>query len=159
MNGEADIALRLTRTPPTPDLICRKISTAQFTLWGTKAYREQHGFPSGPDDLAGHKFVTFLREGTSPGLHDWVAERVSADQIIGTYSEVDLIVSTIKSGLALGLDNVRKCEGDPELIPCFDPPEELNSDHLLLVSPQAWRRPEVKAFTKFFAPRYAALYK
>ena len=30
--GEADIALRLTRNPQDPDLICRKIITARFTI-------------------------------------------------------------------------------------------------------------------------------
>lgn len=157
--GAADIALRLTRVPPDPDLICRRISTARFTLWGTPAYAERYGLPSGPDELAGHRFVTFRREGTTPALHDWVAQRVAPDQIIGTYPDIDLVVSVIKSGHAIGLDNVRKNKDDPELIACFDPPDELNSEHLMLVTPEAWRRPEVKAFTKFFAPRYAALYK
>ena len=157
--GAADIALRLTRVPPDPDLICRKISTARFTLWGTPAYARTYGLPTGPDDLAGHRFVTFRRESTTPALHDWVAKRVDPAQIIGTYPDVDLVDSVIKSGHALGLDNLRKNQGDPELIACFEPPEELNAEHLLLVSPEAWRRPEVKAFTKFFAPRYAALYR
>ncbi|MEZ5723053.1 MAG: hypothetical protein R3D59_16805 [Paracoccaceae bacterium] len=54
---------------------------------------------------------------------------------------------------------MRKCAGDPELIPCFDPPPELDAEHLMLVTPEAWRRPEVKAFTRFFAPRYAAIFR
>lgn len=157
--GEADIALRLVRTPPDPDLICRKISTARFTLYGTKAYADKHGLPTSPDDLAGHTFVTFRRSDTPTVQHDWIASRVAADQIIGSYPEIELVVAALKAGLALGLDNMRRLADDPEMIACFDPPEELDAEHLLLVSPEAYRRPEVRAFTAFFAPRYAALYR
>lgn len=157
--GEADIALRLVRAVTDPELICRKISTARFTLYGTRVYADKYGLPTSPDQLAGHRFVTFRRDDAPPVLHDWIAKRVGADQIVGTYPEIELLTSALKAGLALGLDNVRKCEGDPDLIPCFAPPEELNAEHLMLVSPEAYRRPEVRAFTKFFAPRYAALYK
>lgn len=157
--GEADIALRLVIKPPAPELIQRKISTAQFTLYGTQTYAERYGLPDSPAALAGHRFVTFRREGTTTGLHDWIAERVTPDQIISTVQEIELMVACIKAGQALGLDNVRKNKDDPELIPCFDPPGELDRDQLMLITPEAYRRPEVRAFTKFFAPRYAALYK
>ncbi|WP_176445123.1 hypothetical protein [Maliponia aquimaris] len=42
---------------------------------------------------------------------------------------------------------------------CFDPIAELDAEHLLLVSPEAWRRREVKEFVTFFAPRYAAIFR
>ncbi len=157
--GEADVALRIVSTPPAPDLVCRKISTAQFALYGSQAYADRHGLPDGPDKLDGHRFVTFLRDGASARLHDWIAARVAPDQIISTVQEPELLIATIKSGQALGIDNVRKNLSDPEMILCFDPPEELNADQLLLVPPAAYRRAEVKAFIKFFAPRYAAIYR
>ena len=157
--GEADIALRLVVTPPDPALICRKISTAQFTLYGSQAYGDRYGLPDSPDKLDGHRFITFRRDGATHRMHDWIAARVAPEQIVSTVQEIDLMVATIKAGHALGLDNVRKNENDPELIPCFDPPEELNADQLMLITPEAYRRAEVKAFTKFFAPRYAAIFK
>jgi hypothetical protein len=55
--------------------------------------------------------------------------------------------------------NVRLAEADEGLIRCFDPPEELSAQHLMLIAPEAYRRPEVRAFTRFFAPRYAAIFK
>ncbi|MEZ5723052.1 MAG: LysR family transcriptional regulator [Paracoccaceae bacterium] len=68
--GEADIALRLTRSRPDPDLICRRISTARFTLFGTRAYADRYGLPDSPDRLDGHTFVTFRRDDAPPVLHD-----------------------------------------------------------------------------------------
>jgi len=51
------------------------------------------------------------------------------------------------------------CSTAGTLIRCFEPPEALSAPHMVLVSPEAYRRPEVKAFTKFFTPRYAQLFK
>ena len=33
------------------------------------------------------------------------------------------------------------------------------AEHLMLISPKAYKRAEVKEFTKFFAPRYATIFK
>ena len=65
----------------------------------------------------------------------------------------------IRAGRALGVINLRMARDYPELIQCMEPPRALDTDHVILVSPEAWRRPEVKAFVKFFAPRYAARFR
>ena len=159
MAGEADIALRLTRTPPDPELICRKISTARFTLYGARSYAEKHGLPASVDDLSAHVFVSYLREGVPPTYNDWLRRHVRPEQIRQTYSEIDLMHAAIRSGHGLGFMNVKLAEADDTLVQCFAPLEEMHSEHLMLIAPEAYRRPEVKAFTKFFAPRYAAIFR
>lgn len=157
--GEADIAFRLTRTEPDPDLICRKISTAKFALFGSRAYSERRGLPSSIDDFKGHDFVTFRREGVPPVFDDWLRDHVDAEQIVMAFSEIDLMHAAIRAGRGLGAINLKLAEEDPTLIQCFGPIDALSSDHLMLISREAYRRPEVKEFTKFFAPRYAAIFK
>ena len=109
--------------------------------------------------MAGHRFVTFWREDVSTHLHDWLLRHVSEDQVVMRCLEAEVQFAAIRSGRGLGLMNVRYASGDDALIQCFDPPDELSSEHLMLVSPQAYRRPEVREFTRFFAPRYAAIFK
>ena len=157
--GEADVALRLTRVDPDPSLIRRKISTAQFSLYGSKIYAEKYGLPKSPEFMDGHRFVTFWREDVTTYLHDWLLRHVSKDQVVMKCHEAEVQFAAIRSGRGLGLMNVRYASGDDALIQCFDPPDELSSEHLMLVSPQAYRRPEVREFTRFFAPRYAAIFK
>lgn len=157
--GEADIALRLTQSEPDQTLICRKISTARFTLYGSREYAAKSGLPGSPGDMKGHRFVTFQREGTSSALNDWLVRHVSADQIVQSFHEIELLHAAIQAGRGLGLINIKLAEKHDDLVGCFDPPEELSAQHLMLISPDAYRRPEVKDFTKFFAPRYAAIYK
>lgn len=157
--GEADIALRLAFAEPDPDLICRRISTAQWGLFGSPAYAAKHGLPRSAQALQGHRFIGYRREGVPPRQHDWLTRHVAPGQITRTYSEIDLVHAAIRAGHGLGLMNLRLVGDDPAYIRCFGPIEELSLPHLLLVSPQAWARPEVRTFVRFFAPRYAAIYR
>jgi DNA-binding transcriptional LysR family regulator len=160
--GEADIALRITMEEPDHDLICRKISTARFTLYGAPAYAKKHGLPRSPEELQGHSFVTFERAGMHLRFREWLLRQVSPEQIVMSFSEIELMDAAIRAGHGLGVMNVKLAEPDEvagTLIRCFDPPEEMSAQHLMLISPDAYRRPEVKAFTKFFAPRYARIFR
>jgi len=157
--GEADIALRLTRTEPDENLICRKIRTAKWTLFGSQAYADEFGLPDTPDDLRGHRFVTFEHADVPDHLHRWLAQRVEPEQIVSSFRDVDLMQAAIRAGQGLGLASLRQAQFDSALIRCFDDIEELSSSHLILIAPDAYRRPEVKTFTRFFAPRYIATFK
>lgn len=159
MAGEADIAMRLTRNPVDPDLIRRKISTAQFTLFGSERYAEKHGLPRSVEEMPGHRFVSFFRSGVPPALHEWLLRHVPESQVVQVFSEIDLLHAAIVSGRALGVQNLRLAADTPGMMPCFDPIPELEMQHLMLISPEAYRRREVKAFVSHFAPRYAALYR
>ena len=161
--GEADVALRITRSEPDQNsLVCRKIGTARFTLYGAPSYAERHGLPGSPDRMRGHSFVTFEREDVPARSRDWMLRHVLPDQIVMSFREIELMEAAIKAGHGLGITNLKMAEADEaagRLIRCFEPPEELSAQHLLLVSPDAYRRAEVKEFTRFFAPRYAAIFK
>ncbi len=158
IGGEADIALRLTRTEPDKNLICRKISTARWSLFGGKKYAKKYGLPDSSTELIGHKFLTFQRDDVASAFHDWLTRNVTPDQIVMSFSELDLMHAAIRSGHGLGISNLKLVESDESLIRCFDEIEELTVPHMMLVAPEAYRRPEVKAFVKYFAPRYAAIF-
>lgn len=157
--GEADVAIRLTKDEPDENLICRKIRTARWALFGSKIYADRFGLPSSETDLAGHRFVSFENTNVPDYLHRWLVERVKPEQIVASFRDPDLMKAAVRAGQGLGIVNLRQAQGDDVLIRCFGDLEELSRQHLLLVSREAYRRPEVKAFTKFFAPRYAATFK
>lgn len=160
--GEADVALRISWGKQEPDLICRHISTARFTLYGASSYAEKHGLPRAPAEMGRHVLFTFRPEDGPPIFHEWLLKFVTPSSIVRWFSELSLLEAAIRAGQGLGIMNLRMAEADEKagtLLRCFEPPEELDAAHMVLVSPQAYRRPEVKAFTKFFTPRYAALFK
>lgn len=157
--GEADIAFRIARGEPDENLVCRKISTAKWALFGAQSYADKFGLPKSADDLRGHSFVTFEHIDVPDHERRWLLRHVSPDQIIMSFSEPELIRASIRAGHGLGLVNLRLADADDTLIRCFGNIEELTSSNMMLIAPDAYRRPEVKAFTKFFAPRYAATFK
>ncbi|PHP67793.1 hypothetical protein CSC94_08945 [Zhengella mangrovi] len=160
--GEADIALRITASEPDQDLVCRKISTARFTLYGAPGYAEKWGLPESPHDMGSHRFVTFERDDAISRYHEWLLRHVTPERIVMSFSEMGLMEAAIRAGHGLGIMNLKLAEPDETagtLLRCFEPPEDLSLQHLMLVSPEAYRRPEVREFTKFFAPRYAAIFR
>jgi len=157
--GEADIALRVSRNEPDETLICRKISTAKWALFGAQTYADKFGLPTSLDELQGHRFVTFENDDVPSHERNWLLSHVSPDQIVMSFSEPEMVRASIRAGHGLGLVNLRLAAADKTLIRCFGNIEELSSSNMMLIAPDAYRRPEVKAFTKFFAPRYAATFK
>ena len=158
-SGEADIAIRLTKDEPDQDLICRKIREAKWAMFGGKSYADKFGLPKSEADLKHHRFVTFQNVNVPDYIHRWLIERVNPEQIVASYQDADLVKAAVRSGQGLGIVNLRHARHDETLIRCFGDIEEVTRQHLLLISPEAYRRPEVKAFSKFFAPRYAATFK
>ena len=157
--GEADIALRISKNEPDETLICRKISTAKWALFGGQSYADKFGLPKSLDDLKGHRFVTFEHEDVPSHERNWLLRHVSPDHIVMSYREPEMVRASIRAGHGLGLVNLKLAADDKTLIRCFGDIEELSSSNMMLITPDAYRRPEVKAFTKFFAPLYAAIFK
>jgi DNA-binding transcriptional LysR family regulator len=157
--GEADIAFRVSSSTPEPNLISRKIGTEHFALYGSQSYVDTYGLPASLDDLRGHRFVTFRDRETLARQHDWVMQHVSSDQIVQTFSELELMDAAVKAGHGLGLIHTRWADVQDALIRCSNNIEELSLTMTMLVAPDAYRRPEVKAFSKFFAPRFAKTFR
>ena len=160
--NEADIALRVTWSEHDPSLICRHVSDAQFTLYGSPEYAMKHGLPQSPQDMADHTVLSWKRDDTPHVLHDWICRYLPGNRATRSYAEVSVKDTAVRAGQGLGIMNVRLVAAEEKagtLIRCFEPPEELTASHDILVAPDAWRRPEVKAFVRFFAPRYASLFR
>ncbi len=160
--NEADIAIRLSRTPQDPNLIRRLISTAQFTLYGSPEYARAHGLPASPNDMVGHKLLAYRRDDAPAFFYDWMLKYVPETDVHRRFAEVRLLDAAVVAGQGLAVMNLRliePLEKAGKIVRCFEPPEELDCPHMMLASPDAWRRPEVRAFFKFFAPRYAEIFK
>lgn len=158
LEGEADIAIRVSDSDPDEKLICRKIGTEHTALFGAPSYAEEFGLPKSADELRGHRFVTFERADVRNFLHDWLVDHVSPDQITNSFSDLDLMHASIRTGHGLGLIHSRWADTNPAFIRCFGNIDELSRSVTMLIAPDAHRRPEVRAFTKFFAPRYASTF-
>ena len=158
LSDEADVAFRVSNGEHNPELIRRKLGADRFALYGTQGYADKYGMPSSSQDFRGHRFVTFLNPDGPSFAHDWLSRIVSSDQIASSFSELSMVDAAVKAGHGLAVLHTRYADNEAGLIRCFDPIEELSMTVTLLMSPKAYRRPEVKTFAKFFAPRMAATF-
>ena len=158
--GEADVAIRIAKKIEDDRLICRKLNDqVTASLYASVAYAERNGLPRAPSELAGHKFVVYERYSSTFGVNEWLLDRIDSTQIVSRCSDVEAMIAAIKAGIGIGIAPTSLARDDSYLRQCFPPPEGTSSVSWLLISPDAYRRPEVKAFTAFFAPRYQAIFK
>lgn len=157
--GEADVALRMANKIDDQSLICRKIVDIEATCYASRSYAERTALPASENDLQGHSFVVYEGENVPRLINDWLLARIMPDQIAMTCSDVRSMTAAVQMGVGIGPLPATIADKEESLVRCFDPPEGTSVPSWLLISPAAYRRPEIKAFTAFFAPRFAALFR
>lgn len=157
--GEADVALRFCNVIEDQSLICRKITDIKGVLAASKNYAAKHGVPTSEDELGGHKFVVYKGKNIPQLINNWLLDRIATEQIAMTCEDIETLESALEMGAGIGPVPSRYVYSSDKVISCFElPPETINTGWLL-AGPSAYRRNEVKAFIKFFAPRYSALFR
>ena len=161
MAGEADIALRNSEFVEDERLIRRKIATVQLSLYAGRDYAARHDLPRAPEEMKGHRLLVY--QGASAAFERaeaWMRHHGGPDAEVKTFGEIALFTAALNAGQGLGLQSQRAAaepQAKGDLIHCFGPVEELDLDGLMLIPPQAWARPEVRRFVKFFAARLTAM--
>lgn len=156
--GEADVAIRIAPAITDERLICTRLTDVKSTLFASRGYVARRGMPASPDDLAGHSFIVFDPAPSAVPLNRWLLERISPDQIVARCADVESVAASIEAGLGIGPTSVIFAMDYPSLVRCFDPPEGTDTASWLLIGPDAYRRPEVRAFAAYFAPRFRKSY-
>ena len=158
-SGEADVAVRIAKEIDDDRLICRKLTTVTASLYASQGYADRNGIPTSDKEFEGHSFVVYDRFSSSVGVNEWLIERIEKSQIVSTCSDAEAMIAVIKTGIGIGIVSTSMAKDDGTLLRCIAPPEGTSASSWLLISPDAYRRPEVKAFSSFFAPRYQAIFK
>jgi DNA-binding transcriptional LysR family regulator len=157
MRGEADVAIRAGSRPDDPNLVMRKLFVAGWTFYCSKSYAARHGTPQTPEQLGKH--VLLAGEGVlaaAPAMK-WML-KVAPDAEIHSYSS-SLTNHRVAIGSGLGVGPLPCIEGDrdSELVRCFAPPSEFESDVLLITRADLKEVPRIRAFNDFIATRCAAI--
>jgi DNA-binding transcriptional LysR family regulator len=106
---EADIAIRL-RAPVQADLIQRKLFTAHYHLYATKAYLAAHPVPQSLDDIRDHTIVVY-GETAAPEIRDinWLLDlfrkkqKPEAAGRVVRINNITGILTAIESGIGIGV--------------------------------------------------------
>lgn len=155
--GDVDIAIRWTsRAIDDQSLICRNLATITHSLFASKSYAAKSGVPHSETEMSDHKYLVFGGNLADHPVNKWLLQRIEPDQIAMTCQDFKAMETAVRMGAGIGLLPTRTRNNDDTLVHCIELPETLGSTVWLLANPSAYRRPEVKAFTAYFAPRYSA---
>ena len=139
--GDADVALRLSPSITDDRLIARKVGQTRWTYYASRSYAEKHGTPDAyTDNMEPHRVIL---------LNHVATQRRNVMRCAGA----DDIRLAIRTGQGVGPLPIFDGDSDPDLVRCFDPPEGSELPLWLVTSPEARKRPEVRRFTAFAAPR------
>jgi DNA-binding transcriptional LysR family regulator len=157
--GEADVAIRIANKIDDQSLICRRITDIRTSLFASISYAAKTTLPTAEDELCGHKFVVFKGKSVPHLVNNWLLTRIEASQIAMTCPDMKSMSAAVQMGAGIGMLPTRFKANTDGVVACFELPIETAITAWLLVNPTAYRRPVVKAFTAFFAPRYSALFR
>ncbi|MBF9029218.1 LysR family transcriptional regulator [Rhodobacterales bacterium HKCCE3408] len=157
--GEADVALRFALSIEDERLIATKLTEVRSALYASKAYVEKHGCPRSEAEFAGHRFIVYTTYRTSLTLNNWLTERIAPTQIASRCVEMEGLTAAVQAGIGIGPLPLSIGEETPGLVRCLGPVPGTSTFSWLVIGPEAWKRPEVKAFAGFFAPRFRALFR
>jgi DNA-binding transcriptional LysR family regulator len=79
--GEAHVAIRAGAAPEQPDNVVQPFLHQRVALYASQEYVARHGRPTGPDDFAGHLFVSDDNENSRAPFSRWLREHVPAEAI------------------------------------------------------------------------------
>ncbi len=156
--GAADVAIRYARAIDDPTLICRKLAFLSSSLFASQSYAAKYPPPTSEHHFKGHKFIVYDSAILSR-FTDWLLPRIDPAQIVMTCTEVKSAETAVRMGTGIASMPTGYGKKNETFVKCFDLPPETGTTCWLLASPTAYKRPEVKAFMAYFAPRYAALFK
>jgi DNA-binding transcriptional LysR family regulator len=149
--GEADVALRAGSRPEGAGIVARRLPDNDWSLYGSRAYVEEHGCPDSPEALAGHAMVLLDWPKGRTAVADWIVERTAQADIRVRSNSLTNLVSNVRAGLGLGALPCILGDGEPDLVRCFPPPAELRSEMWLIVREELKAIPHVRALADFLA--------
>ena len=155
--GDVDVAIRFGKDVGEPSLIARKFGSATPGIYASKSYAATRALPQSIDEIEGHPMAVYTGSNVPQGLVEWMNERVDPDQIVMRCSDVKSMATAIRMGVGIGPLPRALRGATQDLILCFALPEETGSSGWIVASPDAYKRPETRAFMKFIAPRMKQL--
>jgi DNA-binding transcriptional LysR family regulator len=158
MRGEADVALRAGYSRPQDgDLVGRRLPDPAWTVFGSRSYLAEAGCPVRPGELNGHALIG--GEGAIADLPPvrWLAAAAPEAQVVWRANTLTSLHSAVRAGLGLSILPCMIGARDPELVPCFPPPPELDSEMWIVTRPELRDDPCVRALMALIAERLTEL--
>jgi DNA-binding transcriptional LysR family regulator len=147
--GEADLAVRIAATTQ-PDLICRRIGEAGWSMYAAAGYLARRGAPASPRDLAGHEVIAFDESMANVPGAIWLDRHGAGARVVIRGNSILAVLNAAIVGMGLAV--IPCFMGDGETTLTRVTPEVLGTREIWLVShPDAARSARVRCVIDFVA--------
>jgi DNA-binding transcriptional LysR family regulator len=144
--GEADLALRIVETTQ-PELICRRVGDAGWSLYAAASYLERRGTPSA-DDISGHDVIAFEETMSNIPGAIWLKEHAGSAHVMVRANSIVAALNAMIFGMGLAVLPCFLADAEPTVRRLT--PEVLGSRKLWLVfHPDAARAARVRCVIDF----------
>ena len=145
--GEADLALRVLRAPPSDDVTARRLAACPWAIYVASAL-----IPPGEEDrLDGAPWVT-LSPGCGPQqAHRWIARQIDSSRVTARANSVLALAELAAHGVGAALLPCFVGAPRPELRRIGDADGEVDGEIWILAAPDALRKARVRALYDFLA--------
>jgi DNA-binding transcriptional LysR family regulator len=149
--SEADVALRAGSRPEGAGIVAQRLPDSAWSVYCSKTYAEEHGIPATPGELNQHAIVG--PEGAMANVQAflWLARMAPDATISARSNSLTNLLSAVRAGLGTGTLPCFVGDAEPDLVPCFPPIRELDSEVWLIVREELRHVPHVRAFVDFLA--------
>jgi DNA-binding transcriptional LysR family regulator len=119
VGGEADIALRVCKTPAGEGLVCRRLTDNPRTVYCSSSYAEQRGVPRGVEELARAPLIGGGEPEVWPHYREWLAEHRLEGQVVMQHNSSTGLLAAVRAGMGLAVLPCLVADREPDLVRCL----------------------------------------
>lgn len=154
--GEADIALRVTKSEQPAGVVGRRICADEWTLYCSQDYAARHGVPKRRAELKGHALVAGGGGHLARAYDKWIRELGLEDQVAMHQPSSIGLLSAIRSGFGIAVLPCLLGDGEPDLVRCLPPRQGHGRVMWLLTHERVRHTPRVRAVIDFLYGKLSA---
>ena len=151
--GEADIALRSTKSSQPAGVVGRRLCVDDWTLYCSRDYAARHGVPRTVDELRGHALVGGGGGNLWRAYEAWIHETGLDDQVAMHHGTSTGLLSAVRSGFGIAVLPSIVADDDPDLIRCLPPMRAHGRVTWLLTHDRVRHAPRVRTVIDFLYER------
>jgi DNA-binding transcriptional LysR family regulator len=154
--GEADVALRSSYGPGEGNVVARRLLGTPWSIYCSADYAARRGAPATAAEVACHAVIAGAGGvGAMPGPA-WL-ERQTNEPLATRSGSLTNLMTAVKAGLGIGALPCLLGDFEPDLVVCFQLPDEFTAGLWLVTRAELRTDPCVKAFNDFIAARARAM--
>ncbi|KIN62347.1 Transcriptional regulator, LysR family [Sulfitobacter noctilucicola] len=147
--GEAHVAIRAGAAPSEPDNVVQPLLRLQIGAYASKAYVDECGVPSGPDDYAKHRFVGPADPESRAPHHVWLRNNVPDSSVTFRCADNGGSVAAIKAGAGIGFLSAQDARQSDDIVEIHAPRTEWEAPLWLVTHMDLHRTTKVQTLLQF----------